>query len=171
MRKFQQRQILEVIQSLHILHGEIRDRLNGKEYETVQAALADCQEAAIQVGEAIEQMEGTGTQAVACLEQYCEHVYQTSVQMQEISVQKAYKSLESSLIKAENNVKHMPARTEAVFLPYKASMWDSLESVWKAADEDPNCDAYVIPGLLHYVMHIMGTEAVWCSCVKRRENR
>ena len=24
-------------------------------------------------------------------------------------------------------------------------MWDSLESVWQAVDEDPNCDAYVIP--------------------------
>ena len=24
-------------------------------------------------------------------------------------------------------------------------MWDSLESVWKAADEDPQWDAYVIP--------------------------
>ena len=34
---------------------------------------------------------------------------------------------------------------EAIFLPYKASMWDSLESVWKAADADPECDAYVIP--------------------------
>ena len=33
-----------------------------------------------------------------------------------------------------------------VFLPYKASMWDSLESIWKAAAEDrENCDAYVIP--------------------------
>ncbi|MBR1737229.1 MAG: hypothetical protein IJ736_09480, partial [Firmicutes bacterium] len=36
-------------------------------------------------------------------------------------------------------------RLEVVFLPYKASMWDSLESVWKAANEDENCDAYVIP--------------------------
>ena len=24
-------------------------------------------------------------------------------------------------------------------------MWDSLESVWKAADADPECEAYVIP--------------------------
>lgn len=32
-----------------------------------------------------------------------------------------------------------------VFLPYKASMWDSLESVWMAADADENCEAYVIP--------------------------
>ncbi|MCH5261312.1 MAG: hypothetical protein J1F42_00200 [Lachnospiraceae bacterium] len=145
MRKFQQQQILDVIQSLHILHGQIKDRLNGKDYDTVQTALADCQEAAIQVGEAIEQMEGTGTQAVAYLEQYCENVYQISVQIQEISAQKVYKSLESNLIKAENDIKHMPVKLEAVFLPYKVSMWDSLESVWMAADQDPNCDAYVIP--------------------------
>lgn len=65
--------------------------------------------------------------------------------MREISAQKAYKSLESSLIKAENALSHMEERREVVFLPYKASMWDSLESVWKAADEDPNCDAYVVP--------------------------
>lgn len=145
MRKFQKQQILDVIQSLHMLHGEIKDSLNGKGYETAQAALADCQEAAIQIGEVIEQIEGTGTQAVSCLEQYCENVYQTSVQVEEISAQKAYESLEGSLMKAENDVRNMPVKLETVFLPYKASMWDSLESVWKAADEDPNCDAYVIP--------------------------
>ena len=37
----------------------------------------------------------------------------------------------------------MKVRKEVVFLPYKASMWDSLESVWKAAEEDPDCVAYV----------------------------
>lgn len=36
-------------------------------------------------------------------------------------------------------------KLEVVFLPYKVSMWDSLESVWKAANEDEDCDAYVIP--------------------------
>lgn len=145
MRKVQKQQILEVIQSLHILHGKIKDILNGKDYDTVQTALADCQEAAIQIGEAIEQTEGTGTEAVSCLEQYCENLYQTSIQMREISAQKAYKTLESSLIKAQNAISHMEERREVVFLPYNATMWDSLESVWKAADEDPDCDAYVIP--------------------------
>ena len=145
MRKFQKQQILDVIKSIHILHDKIRDKLNSKSYEIVQTALADCQEAAIRIGEAIEQIAGDGTQAVACLEQYCENVYQISVQMQAVSAQKAYKSLESGLIKAENAISHMEARKEAVFLPYKASMWDSLESVWKAADADPDCDAYVIP--------------------------
>ncbi|MGN0342816.1 MAG: phosphorylcholine transferase LicD [Roseburia sp.] len=36
-------------------------------------------------------------------------------------------------------------RKEVVFLPYKASMWHSMESYWKAAQEDPDCDVYVIP--------------------------
>jgi hypothetical protein len=34
---------------------------------------------------------------------------------------------------------------EIVFLPYKASMWDSLESIYLAAKTDPDCDAYVVP--------------------------
>lgn len=32
-----------------------------------------------------------------------------------------------------------------LFLPYKYSMWDSLESIFEAAKEDENCEAYVMP--------------------------
>ena len=39
-----------------------------------------------------------------------------------------------------------PVKKEVVFLPYKASMWDSLESIWQAAAADEaHCNAYVIP--------------------------
>lgn len=145
MRKFQKEQILDIFTSLHKLHQEGKGRLENKEYQEVQSMLADCQEAAIQMGEAIEKIEGEDTQAVAYLEQYCEKLYHTSIQLDGVSAHKFYKDLEEVLIKAENTVKHIPAKIEAVFLPYKASMWDSLESVWMAADADPDCDAYVIP--------------------------
>lgn len=37
-------------------------------------------------------------------------------------------------------------KKEIFFLPYKASMWDSLESVWEAANADTeHCNAYVMP--------------------------
>lgn len=37
-------------------------------------------------------------------------------------------------------------KKEMVFIPYKASMWDSLESIWRAANEDTeHCITYVIP--------------------------
>lgn len=50
------------------------------------------------------------------------------------------KHLESLLLK-EKEIKK-----EIVFLPYKASMWDSLETVWRAAYEDKeHCNAYVVP--------------------------
>ena len=145
MRGFQKQQIMNVIDSMHALHGEIRDRLQSGAYDVVEGALTDCQEAAISVGEAIEQIEGDDTKAVRCLEQYCERLYQISLQLQNTAVQKIYKSLESGLVKAENEIKHMPVRKTAVFLPYKASMWDSLESVWKAACDDGEWESVVIP--------------------------
>lgn len=145
MRGFQKQQIMNVIDSMHALHGEIRDRLQSGAYDVVEGALTDCQEAAISVGEAIEQIEGDDTKAVRCLEQYCERLYQISLQLQNTAAQKIYKSLESGLVKAENEIKHMPVRKTAVFLPYKASMWDSLESVWKAACDDEEWESVVIP--------------------------
>ena len=34
---------------------------------------------------------------------------------------------------------------KVVFMPYKVSMWDSLESIWMAADKDERCEALVVP--------------------------
>ena len=36
-------------------------------------------------------------------------------------------------------------RKEILFLPFKASAWNSMEPAWKAAMADPDWDVYVIP--------------------------
>ena len=144
MRKFQKRQLKDIFGEIHKVHLQCRDRLEKEEYQTVRNLLADCQETAIQVGEYMESLE-EGAETVACLERYCEQLYQVSTQMETVSAQKACKILESALIRAENEMDHIPVRKEVVFLPYKASMWDSLESVYLAAREDETCDAYVVP--------------------------
>ena len=41
--------------------------------------------------------------------------------------------------------KEAEIRREIVFFPYKASMWDSLESIWKAALQDEQCFVSVVP--------------------------
>lgn len=145
MHKYQQQQLLKIVDELHTLHQKCREELPEREYQAVHSILTDCQEAAIQIGEFIEALEGEGTQAVSYLEQYCETLYQISEQLEEIPAQKAYKRLEGTLLKAQNEIAHMHIRKEVVFLPYKASMWDSLESVYLAAREDEECDAYVVP--------------------------
>ncbi len=164
MRRFQKLQILVDIASLHMIHQQNKEKLLQQEYQFVLDALADCQEIAIQMGEGIEQTEGADKEieAIRFLEQYCETLYQMSVQLEEISAESFYKSLEDALLSVEKAVLRMPIRKEIVFLPYKASMWDSLESVYLAAARDENCDAYVVPipyydrnadeslGMMHY---------------------
>lgn len=36
-------------------------------------------------------------------------------------------------------------KLEIVFMPYSASMWDCMESIWRAATQDQNCECYVVP--------------------------
>ena len=53
------------------------------------------------------------------------------------------------------------AKKNIVFLPYKASMWDSLESIWEAANEDKSyCNTYVIP-IPYADLNPNGTVAKW----------
>lgn len=145
MRKFQQQQILEIMTSLHAFHEECAQKLSAREYEIVREALGDCQEAAVQIGHVIERSESEGTASVACLEQYCETLYQISQQLESVTPRALKNRLETMLNKAETEAKQLKIKKEVVFLPYKASMWDSLESVYLAAREDEDCDAYVVP--------------------------
>lgn len=149
MRKAQKKQAEDFIRLLGQAHLEIKKALEAKKFETARELLEQCQDGAIELGNRIEEQEGEGFVTVSFLEKYCELVYQIHEeiwQKQMMNPGKVYKSLKKQLIQIENSVKNdISMRIEAVFLPYKASMWDSLESVWKAADEDPDCDAYVIP--------------------------
>lgn len=149
MRKSQKKQAGEFIDLLSRAHGEIKKAIETQANNAALGLLEQCQEGAIKLGEMIEAAEGEECAAIPLLESYCEQVYQIYEGMcQGVSVNanEVYGKLSQSWGQVADMVEnHIQARIEAVFLPYKASMWDSLESVWKAADQDPNCDAYVIP--------------------------
>ncbi|MGN0604494.1 MAG: hypothetical protein ACI4I2_11010 [Oscillospiraceae bacterium] len=147
MRKFMKKSILEIFQTMYEAHRNIKLFIEKKNFENANIILGDCQNTAIQIGEAIESSEGEGFVTVSYLEEYCEAVYEVSASISDnYNGNKAQKVLDKLLIKVENSVRNdIKVRLEIVFCPYKASMWDSLESVWKAADEDPDCDAYVVP--------------------------
>lgn len=148
MRNAQKQEVLGCIESLHQAHEEIKKALSGGNYSLAQNMLGQCQEFAVSLGENIEKLDGEGHAAVACLEGYCETLYHVYEELESGNAGsgKIYKKLRRQLLRVESSARNdIKARKEVVFLPYKASMWDSLESVWKAADEDPDCDAYVIP--------------------------
>ena len=149
MRKAQKRQVEEIIRQMEEAHDEMKRCMEKGIAAQAGELLADCQNAAIAIGTLIEDTEGEGHPAVTVLEEYCELVYQIHeclLSDSSVNTNKIYRSLRQKLIKASAVIRNdIKVRTEAVFLPYKASMWDSLESVWKAAEADPGCDAYVIP--------------------------
>ncbi|MDE7479358.1 MAG: hypothetical protein K2M91_15725, partial [Lachnospiraceae bacterium] len=150
MRKAQKQQTEALFSQIEEAHGQIKRYIEQGNTQSAMGLLEDCQEGSVTAGTLIENTEGEGHPTVLLLEEYCELTYQIHQELTDnnktINANKIYKLLRQKLIRVNNSFKSdIPARTEAVFLPYKASMWDSLESVWKAADADENCDAYVIP--------------------------
>ena len=149
MRTVQKKQLEDFMELLEQAQDEIKNAIEQKKIENALRLLGDCQEGAISVGNLIEKTEGEDAAAIQLIEDYCELVYQIHEKLSEgagINVTKIYKLLRQSFFKINHEIRHnIKVRREVVFLPYKASMWDSLESVWQAADDDPDCDAYVIP--------------------------
>jgi hypothetical protein len=149
MREAQRRGIQDLINTLNQAHGEIKSDIEKNIYQAAQDMLVECQEGAINIGNTIEAFEGEGFVTVSYIEEYCDLVYKTYESLnssEEINPNKIYKNLNRQLLRIENSVKNdIKIRKEVVFLPYKASMWDSLESIYLATKADEDCDAYVIP--------------------------
>ena len=149
MREYQKTQCFETLALLTEAHAQLTKFIEKKQSASALALLEQCQQGAISVGTLIDSLEGDGTEAVRCLESYCEQVYGLYTDLQQgtpVNIWQGAKKLKKMITRCESAIRHqIPTRREVVFLPYKASMWDSLESVWKAAAEDPDCTALVIP--------------------------
>lgn len=154
MRKAQKQEILKALKSLAQAHEEIKEELcrqNSSQVQRIQNMLSECQEFAVSLGECIEKLEGENHVTVRTIESYCETIYETYIEISEancsvLNENKIYKKLNKQLFKIENSVKNdIVVRKEIVFLPYKAAMWDSMESVWMTARNNEYCDVYVVP--------------------------
>lgn len=149
MRKHVKKIALNVITILHESNEKIKKAIEQNDIVYAQSLLADSQENIIRLGEAIEKSEGEGFVTVSYIEEYCERLYAYYEELgtdTTVNANKVYKVLRKYLMQIESSIRNdIPVKLEVVFLPYKASMWDSMESVWMAAAADDNCDAYVLP--------------------------
>ena len=147
MRKYLKNSLLEIFDTIFEAHNSVRELVKNSEYEKAVSVLGDCQDAAVQIGGFIEESEGEDCPVISLLLKYCEELYHVSESLTEVtSVKQMKKGLDKALFAAQKSFEeNVKVKLEVVFLPYKASMWDSLESIWKAADADPDCDAYVVP--------------------------
>ena len=126
MRKHHLQQIQDILQTIN---------------QAQQAGLyADCQEGAYSICDFIDIFKNEGTKTVSLLEEYCELLFKAH------NGEVGDKLLKKQLVKVENSIKHeLKPKLEIAFLSYKASMSDSIESIYLAAKSDPDCDAFFIP--------------------------
>ena len=149
MRKFQKKILNEMVGTLSEAHDQLGRYIEAGNADEALGLLQQAQECAIAMGNTIEDSEGEGTITVSKLEEYCELLFQTASEVsveENVNLNKIRKNLSKTLISIENSINNdIRVTTETVFLPYKASMWDSLESVWRKAVEDPDDETFVIP--------------------------
>lgn len=145
LRRKKKKILWSEITGLRKLWGRTADSLRTVKAADRKQKLAECQKSAISIGSSIERSLGGGRlKPVVLLEQFCEIMYQLSLTGcdEEGLIREAEKSL-NELEYQFGEIEEMPL--EVVFFPYKAAMWDSLDSIWRAADADPECNAYVVP--------------------------
>jgi hypothetical protein len=127
MRKRQQQQILEILDTLH---------------EAQSAGLyADAQDVALVVREFIDQLAGEGTKTARLLMEYYEMLFEASKGgIGEKPLHRHLQKIGSSVCSELS-----PDKIEIVFLCYNASMSDSVLSIYQAAKADPDCEAVWLP--------------------------
>ena len=131
------------------------------DYRYVLSALSTAQEEAIQLGSAIEQKKGEGTESVSFLEQYCEAVYQGYQMIQDVQstgvegveglssglrmeIERKLKQLSYFLKKLESSLKK-ELKKQVVFLPCMAKHFESLRPLVDALLGMDDVEVKIIP--------------------------
>lgn len=143
MRTYIKKQIFELMESMGQLHNSIFILTDKSQ---IIHSLADCQDAAIAIGETLKHnLYNDREKIVSLLEEYCEEAYYLSKLEEKIISKDQISILDNLLERVKVLIGDLFLSYQVIFMPYKASMWDSLESIWRAFDNDNKCECYVIP--------------------------
>ncbi len=140
MRKCQREMLLDLLGICRKKHDAQKlMRTDDPEQETV---MNSCIGYASQMIEFVSRLQGEDDDAVRLLRDYMDEM----TQMRDSGNMRP-RVLKQHVSKLQAHIqKHIPIdRLEVVFFPYKASMADSMMTIYLAAKADPYCDAYWCP--------------------------
>ncbi|CUQ77797.1 CDP-Glycerol:Poly(glycerophosphate) glycerophosphotransferase [[Lactobacillus] rogosae] len=134
----------DILQLLNTLLNFQKSIININTKEELNECLIKCQEAAISVGNEIEKNDSDLKYIVSELEQYCEIIYSISQTDSYAEIEKYFKLINDIVNSVIKQIKEVKVKYRVVFLPYKADMWDSLESIWVEFAKDNRFDCKVV---------------------------
>lgn len=148
MGRIRKNKILELVSDYN---ARIEDIQNGDSL-SAEDLLANLQEDIIQLGNYIEAEYDVNDikRIIESLECACENIYNLAIELQT----KGWTEAENTVETLKNSIENIRSSIECdlpsdkikvVFFPYKAAMWDSLETIYLAAIEDNRCEVSVVP--------------------------
>lgn len=153
MNKNDKNKINHAISLLEHAIGSLTSVLLSGFHESGISLLTNMQQITIEIGNIIEEKERGCTAVIKKLEALCEIYYQCSLLIgNKKDIEKQCACMHKYILQVKEDIRNVPVKTEILFLPYQVSMWDSLESIWKAAKEDQQTDCYVVPIPVYDVM-------------------
>lgn len=145
MKRRDKKQLLDLLKTMETANQMLVSMLKENRFREMTEILANEQEAALSIGNRIEQLEGEGTEAVGILEKYCEVLWEITQTEDQCEKKNKISELSDLLEQEKDAIDKIKIKLDLVFFPYKASMWDCMETIWRAAQNDPDCNAVVIP--------------------------
>lgn len=153
MNKYNKKKISHAIGLLEHAAGSVKAVLASGLQESALSLLTNLQQMTIEIGNILEEKETDCGLVIHKLEALCEIYYQCSIisnDSKEIARQCTI--MKKYIADVKSDIQKIPVKAEILFLPYQVSMWDSLESVWRAAQGDRRTDCYVVPLPVYDVM-------------------
>ena len=151
MRKKKKEQIISLLQCYREAHSAIRKGIEEGRGEEAISLLVLCQEGMEKIEQDTEKELDGKAEREALFSSYQEALYFSYLSLIKTDEENAEPGTscldraEAYFSKIEEEIASIPSKTLHLFLPYKASMWDSMESVYFAALQDPSCEALVMP--------------------------
>lgn len=156
LRTVTKERILQQLNTMQKCHEKLLVAGNVNELITT---LQNLQESAIAIGGEIEAAVTHEQEMIALLETYCEEIFLLS-QNPDI-LQERLVFFNELIDKVYRLVEERHSVYQVVFMPYNASMWDSLESIYKACSIDERCECLVVP--IPY-FHFEADKKEWTYC-------
>lgn len=145
MRRQKKKQLIQLTDTMLEAHTALTEAVQTGETLQITELLAGQQEAAIAVGNEIEADAEENAESVKMLETYCEMLWHAAQATEADVICDRLAEAEKLLGQIRDKLPELPEQKEIVFLPYKAGMWDCMESVWEAACADASCAVTVLP--------------------------
>lgn len=143
MRKYHKKLVLEMLESLQKANDSMRKLEKNNDQDSIVQLLMDSQGVIQQIASFLGGYSEIPDSIFTALDEYNKELFITS---QDISAN-TIKTLEPKrkFLRKTIETDLVAEKIVMAFLPYNASMSDSLESIWLAASQDPNCEVYLMP--------------------------